>query len=91
MISIGLLIMSFTQAHIYKYIYLYIYFPGTQSPIHHTNFMYALDDSLDTFMHQTKKWKLILTNDNNAPEYEVKTDDNDNENRYNSKNNKVPE
>ena len=59
MISIGLLIMSFSQAHIYKYIYLYIYFPGTQSPIHHTNFMYALDDSLDTFMHQTKKWKLI--------------------------------
>ena len=32
-------------------------FPGTQSPVHHTNFMYALDDSLDTFMHQTKKWK----------------------------------
>ena len=31
------------------------FFPGTQSPIHHTNFMYALDDSLDTFMHQTKK------------------------------------
>ena len=30
-------------------------FPGTQSPVHHTNFMYALDDSLDTFMHQTKK------------------------------------
>jgi len=30
-------------------------FTGTQSPIHHTNFMYALDDSLDTFMHQTKK------------------------------------
>jgi len=29
-------------------------FTGTQSPIHHTNFMYALDDSLDTFMHQTK-------------------------------------
>ncbi len=27
---------------------------GTQSPIHHTNFMYALDDSLGTFMHQTK-------------------------------------
>ena len=31
--------------------------PGTQSPIHHTNFMYALDDSLDTFMHQTKAKK----------------------------------
>jgi len=30
-------------------------FTGTQSPVHHTNFMYALDDSLDTFMHQTKK------------------------------------
>merc|ERR1712059_16976 len=25
-------------------------FTGTQSPIHHTNFMYALDDSLTTFM-----------------------------------------
>ena len=37
------------------------FFPGTQSPIHHTNFMYALDDSLDTFMHQTKKWKLKTT------------------------------
>jgi len=29
-------------------------FTGTQSPIHHTNFMYALDDSMATFMHQTK-------------------------------------
>jgi len=29
-------------------------FTGTKSPIHHTNFMYALDDSLSTFMHQTK-------------------------------------
>jgi len=28
-------------------------FTGTQSPIHHSNFMYALDDSLETFMHQT--------------------------------------
>jgi len=28
---------------------------GVQSPVHHTNFMYALDDSLETFMHQTKK------------------------------------
>jgi len=26
---------------------------GTQSPIHHSNFMYALDDSLETFMNQT--------------------------------------
>ena len=39
----------------------HVFFPGTQSPIHHTNFMYALDDSLDTFMHQTKKWKLKTT------------------------------
>jgi len=29
-------------------------FTGVQSPIHHTNFMVALDDSLETFMHQTK-------------------------------------
>eukprot|EP00092_Neocalanus_flemingeri_P022283 GFUD01024163.1.p1 GENE.GFUD01024163.1~~GFUD01024163.1.p1 ORF type:complete len:472 (-),score=101.62 GFUD01024163.1:204-1559(-) len=29
-------------------------FTGVQSPIHHTNFMYALDDSLETFMHQKK-------------------------------------
>jgi len=29
-------------------------YTGVQSPIHHTNFMYALDDSLDTFMHQKK-------------------------------------
>jgi len=28
-------------------------FTGTQSPIHHSNFMYALDDSLETFMNQT--------------------------------------
>jgi len=28
-------------------------FTGTQSPIHHSNFMVALDDSLETFMHQT--------------------------------------
>ena len=26
---------------------------GTQSPIHHSNFMIALDDSLETFMNQT--------------------------------------
>jgi len=31
------------------------------------------------------------TNDNKAPEYEVKTDDNNNKNQYNSNNNKVPE
>ena len=37
--------------------------PGTQSPVHHTNFMYALDDSLDTFMHQTKKWKTQQLNE----------------------------
>lgn len=30
-------------------------YTGVQSPIHHTNFMYALDDSLETFMHQTNK------------------------------------
>jgi len=30
-------------------------FTGTPSPIHHTTFMKALDDSLETFMHQ-KKW-----------------------------------
>merc|ERR1711934_705713 len=30
---------------------------GTQSPVHHTNFTYALDDSLETFMHQTKAKK----------------------------------
>jgi len=29
-------------------------YTGVQSPIHHTNFMYALDDSLETFMHQKK-------------------------------------
>jgi len=29
-------------------------FTGVQSPVHHTNFMVALDDSLETFMHQTK-------------------------------------
>jgi len=29
-------------------------FTGVQSPIHHTNFMVALDDSLETFMNQTK-------------------------------------
>jgi len=29
-------------------------FTGVQSPIHHTNFMLALDDSLETFMNQTK-------------------------------------
>jgi len=29
-------------------------YTGVQSPVHHTNFMYALDDSLDTFMHQKK-------------------------------------
>jgi trimethylamine monooxygenase len=29
-------------------------FTGTKSPIHHTNFMKALDDTLDTFMHQRK-------------------------------------
>lgn len=28
-------------------------FTGTQSPIHHSNFMIALDDSLETFMNQT--------------------------------------
>jgi len=28
-------------------------FTGTQSPIHHSNFMVALDDSLETFMNQT--------------------------------------
>jgi trimethylamine monooxygenase len=28
-------------------------FTGTQSPIHHTTFMKALDDSLETFMNQT--------------------------------------
>lgn len=29
-------------------------FTGTPSPIHHTTFMKALDDSLETFMHQKK-------------------------------------
>jgi len=29
-------------------------FTGVQSPVHHTNFMFALDDSLETFMTQTK-------------------------------------
>jgi len=29
-------------------------FTGTKSPIHHTTFMKALDDSLETFMHQKK-------------------------------------
>lgn len=28
-------------------------FTGTQSPIHHSNFMVALDDSMETFMNQT--------------------------------------
>jgi len=32
-------------------------FTGTKSPIHHTNFMYALDDSLETFMNQTANKK----------------------------------
>ena len=27
---------------------------GVQSPIHHTTFMKALDDSMETFMHQKK-------------------------------------
>merc|ERR1711913_50823 len=26
-------------------------YTGVQSPVHHTNFMYALDDSMETFMH----------------------------------------
>ena len=38
-------------------VHIQLTFAGTQSPIHHTNFMYALDDSLDTFMHQTKAKK----------------------------------
>jgi trimethylamine monooxygenase len=29
-------------------------FTKTKSPIHHTTFMTALDDSMQTFMHQTK-------------------------------------
>jgi len=29
-------------------------YTGVKSPVHHTNFMYALDDSMDTFMHQKK-------------------------------------
>merc|ERR1711874_805958 len=29
-------------------------FTGVQSPIHHTTFMSALDDSLETFMYQTE-------------------------------------
>lgn len=29
-------------------------FTGTPSPIHHTNFMLALDDSMETFMNQSK-------------------------------------
>jgi len=29
-------------------------YTGQQSPIHHTNFMYALDDSMETFMSQKK-------------------------------------
>jgi len=29
-------------------------YTGVKSPIHHTNFMYALDDSMETFMHQKK-------------------------------------
>jgi trimethylamine monooxygenase len=29
-------------------------YTGVQSPVHHTNFMFALDDSLETFMHQKK-------------------------------------
>jgi len=29
-------------------------YTGVQSPVHHTNFMYALDDSMETFMHQKK-------------------------------------
>eukprot|EP00092_Neocalanus_flemingeri_P097452 GFUD01124197.1.p1 GENE.GFUD01124197.1~~GFUD01124197.1.p1 ORF type:complete len:111 (+),score=40.99 GFUD01124197.1:50-334(+) len=29
-------------------------FTGVQSPVHHTNFMFALDDSLETFMTQAK-------------------------------------
>ena len=33
----------------------FLFFPlGVQSPVHHTNFMYALDDSMETFMHQKK-------------------------------------
>jgi len=32
-------------------------YTGTKSPIHHTNFMYALDDSLETFMNQTANKK----------------------------------
>jgi len=29
-------------------------YTGVQSPVHHTNFMYALDDSMETFMNQKK-------------------------------------
>jgi len=29
-------------------------YTGVKSPIHHTNFMYALDDSMETFMNQKK-------------------------------------